>query len=47
MNMSGSRQLLVILALGGETADGSVALIIILDQFPLNMFRSEAKGFQN
>ena len=28
-----------------ETAEGSVALIIILDQFPLNMFRSEAKGF--
>ena len=29
-----------------ETADGSVALIIILDQFPLNMFRSEAKSFK-
>ena len=30
----------------GETADGSVALIIILDQFPLNMFRGKAKSFQ-
>ena len=30
----------------GETADGSVALIIILDQFPLNMFRGKAKGFK-
>ena len=29
-----------------ETANGSVALIIILDQFPLNMFRSEAKSFK-
>ena len=29
-----------------ETANGSVALIIILDQFPLNMFRSEAKSFR-
>ena len=29
-----------------ETADGSVALIIILDQFPLNMFRSEANSFK-
>ncbi len=29
-----------------KTADGSVALIIILDQFPLNMFRSEAKSFK-
>ena len=30
----------------GEIADGSVALIIILDQFPLNMFRGKAKGFK-
>ncbi|MEC7595849.1 MAG: DUF924 family protein [Pseudomonadota bacterium] len=30
----------------GDTADGSVALIIILDQFPLNMFRAKAKSFQ-
>ncbi len=30
----------------GETPDGSVALIIILDQFPLNMFRGKAKGFK-
>ena len=29
-----------------ETADGSVALIVILDQLPLNMFRSDPKGFQ-
>jgi uncharacterized protein (DUF924 family) len=29
-----------------ETAEGSVALIIILDQFPLNMFRSESKSFK-
>ena len=29
-----------------ETADGSVALIVILDQLPLNMFRSDRKGFQ-
>ena len=29
-----------------ETADGSVALIVILDQIPLNMFRSDPKGFQ-
>ena len=34
------------LSIWGETADGSVALIIILDQFPLNMFRGEAKGFK-
>ena len=30
----------------GETSEGSVALIIILDQFPLNMFRGKAKGFK-
>ena len=30
----------------GDTAHGSVALIIILDQFPLNMFRGKAKGFK-
>ncbi len=30
----------------GDTVDGSVALIIILDQFPLNMFRAQAKSFQ-
>ena len=30
----------------GESANGSIALIIILDQFPLNMFRSEAKSFK-
>ena len=29
-----------------ETAEGSLALIIVLDQFPLNMFRGEAKSFQ-
>ena len=29
-----------------DTADGSVALIVILDQLPLNMFRSDPKGFQ-
>lgn len=29
-----------------ETADGSVALIVILDQLPLNMFRSDPKAFQ-
>ena len=29
-----------------KTADGSVALIVILDQLPLNMFRSDPKGFQ-
>ena len=34
------------LSIWGETADGSVALIIILDQFPLNMFRGESKGFK-
>ena len=30
-----------------DTAEGSVALIIILDQFPLNMFRGQAKGFKS
>ena len=29
-----------------DTANGSVALIIILDQFPLNMYRSKAKSFK-
>lgn len=29
-----------------ETAKGSLALIIALDQFPLNMFRGQAKSFQ-
>ncbi|MCK5649648.1 MAG: DUF924 domain-containing protein [Gammaproteobacteria bacterium] len=29
-----------------ETADGALALVIILDQFPLNMFRNQAKSFQ-
>ncbi|MCS5592861.1 MAG: DUF924 domain-containing protein [Gammaproteobacteria bacterium] len=29
-----------------ETPEGSLALIIVLDQFPLNMFRGEAKSFQ-
>jgi len=29
-----------------DTADGSVALIVVLDQLPLNMFRSDPKGFQ-
>ena len=28
-----------------ESAEGCLALVIVLDQFPLNMFRSEAKGF--
>jgi len=30
-----------------DTAEGSVALIIILDQFPLNMFRGQAKSFKS
>ena len=34
------------ISIWGETADGSDALIIILDQIPLNMFRGEAKGFK-
>jgi len=29
-----------------DTADGSVALIVILDQLPLNMYRSDPKSFQ-
>ena len=28
-----------------ETARGCLALVIILDQFPLNMFRGEARSF--
>ena len=28
-----------------NTAEGCLALVIILDQFPLNMFRGEAKSF--
>ena len=28
-----------------SSASGALALVIILDQFPLNMFRGEAKGF--
>lgn len=28
-----------------ESAEGSVALVIVLDQFPLNMFRGEARSF--
>jgi len=28
-----------------ETAQGAVALVIILDQFPLNMFRGDAKRY--
>ena len=30
-----------------DTASGSLALIIILDQFPLNMFRGEARSFKS
>ena len=29
-----------------ETAEGALALIIILDQFPLNMFRAQVKSFE-
>lgn len=29
-----------------NTPEGSLALIIVLDQFPLNMFRGEARSFQ-
>jgi uncharacterized protein (DUF924 family) len=29
-----------------KTAEGALALIILLDQFPLNMFRGEAKSFE-
>jgi uncharacterized protein (DUF924 family) len=28
-----------------QTAEGCLALVIILDQFPLNMFRGSAQGF--
>ncbi|MBL7004410.1 MAG: DUF924 domain-containing protein [Gammaproteobacteria bacterium] len=28
-----------------NSADGALALVIILDQFPLNMFRNQAKGY--
>ena len=30
-----------------DTSKGSLALIIILDQLPLNMFRNQAKSFQS
>lgn len=30
-----------------ETAEGCLALVIILDQFPLNMFRGEARSFSS
>ncbi len=29
-----------------ETPDGALALVIVLDQFPLNMFRDQARSFQ-
>ncbi|MCU7817888.1 MAG: DUF924 domain-containing protein [gamma proteobacterium symbiont of Lucinoma myriamae] len=29
-----------------ESAEGALALVIILDQLPLNMFRNQAKSFQ-
>jgi len=29
-----------------ESAEGTLALVILLDQLPLNMFRNEAKSFQ-
>ena len=29
-----------------DSAEGCLALVIILDQFPLNMFRGQAKSFQ-
>jgi uncharacterized protein (DUF924 family) len=28
-----------------DTPEGALALVIVLDQFPLNMFRGQAKGF--
>jgi uncharacterized protein (DUF924 family) len=31
----------------GEEAEGSLALTIILDQFPLHMFRDEEESFEN
>lgn len=34
------------LALWAETAEGILALIILFDQMPLNMFRNQAKSFQ-
>jgi len=34
------------LKLWEESADGCLALCIVLDQFPLNMFRGENKSFQ-
>lgn len=30
-----------------ETGEGCVALVIVLDQFPLNMFRGQAKSFSS
>ena len=32
--------------LWGESANGSLALVIILDQFPLNMYRGLARSFK-
>jgi uncharacterized protein (DUF924 family) len=29
-----------------QSADGCVALVVVLDQFPLNMFRGQAKSFE-
>jgi len=29
-----------------ETAEGTLALILLLDQFPLNIFRGQARGYQ-
>ncbi len=31
----------------GESAKGALALVIVLDQFPLNMFRGEARSFSS
>lgn len=31
----------------GQTSEGSLALVILLDQFPLNMFRGDARGFSS
>jgi uncharacterized protein (DUF924 family) len=33
------------LASWGETAEGALALVLVLDQFPRNMFRGEARAF--
>src|SRR5258708_6062504 len=33
------------LAAWGQTAEGSLALLILLDQFPRNMFRGQALAF--